>query len=121
MSEQDEPPAGAQPQLDIAAIQREAKQFAQIAVEKDEQYRTIDETIRLKRAEEEIVIRQFVTRYVMIFYGIFLAAVTLLIYFSPFIIDDWVDMANWIRDLVLSAVLPIITLVLGYYFGSSSR
>ncbi len=33
----------------------------------------------------------------------------------------WKDVAGQATDLIKSAVLPVVTLVLGYYFGQSTR
>jgi len=33
----------------------------------------------------------------------------------------WKDVASQATDLIKSAVLPVVTLVLGYYFGQSTR
>jgi hypothetical protein len=35
--------------------------------------------------------------------------------------DGWSGAVSDIEDLVKAAVLPIVTLILGYYFGKSSK
>lgn len=35
--------------------------------------------------------------------------------------DEWSDLLKEAADLIKTAVLPIVTLVLGYYFGKSGR
>lgn len=48
-------------------------------------------------------------------------AVLVLLALQGWLTNDWEKVATEATDLVKSAVLPIVTLVLGYYFGQSDK
>jgi uncharacterized membrane protein YvlD (DUF360 family) len=52
---------------------------------------------------------------------IVIAAVLVILTLQGLLNGDWTQVATEATDLIKSAVLPIVTLVLGYYFGQADR
>lgn len=68
--------------------------------------------------------RSFIARAVMWAYVGIIAAGFILFAFRGLwaqSADNWTDAVKDIGDLIKTAVLPIVTLILGYYFGKSGK
>ena len=65
--------------------------------------------------------RSLIVRVVLIVFvvAVFLAVFGL--FFSPLVTNDWEKLNAQILDLLKSTVLPLVTLVFGYYFGKSGK
>ena len=65
--------------------------------------------------------RSLIVRVVL---SVFVIAVFLAVFglfFSPIVTKDWEKLNAQILDLLKSIVLPLVTLVFGYYFGKSEK
>ncbi len=117
--EQEDLEAVESPDEILKRIQRLRESVETRVEESDE----IDDRLRTMRAEEETEVRRFVTRVVIMGYGGVVAATILLVFgTNVYLGGAWPEeLSTWLRDLLLATVMPIVTLVLGYYFGSASR
>ncbi len=59
-------------------------------------------------------------RIIQIFVGA-VAAVLILLLLQGVLKGEWSTVASQAADLIKTAVLPIVTLVLGFYFGSRTK
>ncbi len=65
--------------------------------------------------------RSWIARRIILMFVIVIGAVMVLLMVQGWRSGDWSQVATEATDLVKSAVLPIVTLVLGYYFGQSDK
>jgi hypothetical protein len=64
------------------------------------------------------------SRIVAVVLGVFVVSVgvgVLFLFFSPVVTRDWEKLNAQILDLLKSIVLPLVTLVFGYYFGKADK
>lgn len=66
--------------------------------------------------DRSVIVRVVLTVFVI---AVFLAVFGL--FFSPIVTNDWEKLNAQILDLLKSIVLPLVTLVFGYYFGKSGK
>ncbi len=122
--------AGSVAQEDVLGLIEEAKRLQSDAaklkqnVEKEsDKSEEIDNRIKGMRAEEETEVRKFVTKTVISGYGSVIVGSIILVVLVFFAGGKTfpTELGEWLHDLLLATVLPVVTLVLGYYFGSSSK
>jgi len=65
--------------------------------------------------------RSWIARSIIIMFEIATVAVLAILLAQGVMSGDWPKVATEATDLIKSAVLPIVTLVLGYYFGQSDK
>lgn len=65
--------------------------------------------------------RSWIARQIIWMFVIAVTAVLVILALQGWLTQDWAQVATEATDLVKSAVLPIVTLVLGYYFGQSDK
>jgi hypothetical protein len=65
--------------------------------------------------------RSWIARWIIRMFVIVIAAVLVILTLQGLLNGDWTQVATEATDLIKSAVLPIVTLVLGYYFGQADR
>lgn len=70
---------------------------------------------------ERSAIRTHTTKVVIWLYAIILGAVVIFIIASGFITKDIDHTEAQLTDLIKTALIPIVTFVIGHYFGSTSR
>lgn len=63
--------------------------------------------------------RMFIARMIILFYILFILAFLLYLFARSFTLG--IDVSDQVSELLKIAVLPVVTLMIGYYFGSSSR
>lgn len=68
------------------------------------------------RASRLFIMRYVVTLYVTVVGSLFIANIA-----GAFLTSDWPSTSKNLFELVSTLVLPIVTLVLGYYFGREGR
>lgn len=65
--------------------------------------------------------RSWIARSIIVMFCIAIGAVLFILLVQGIASGDWTKVATEATDPVKSAVLPIVTLVLGYYFGQSDK
>jgi hypothetical protein len=65
--------------------------------------------------------RSWIARWIIRMFVIVVAAVLVILALQGILKGDWTQVASEATDLIKSAVLPIVTLVLGYYFGQADK
>jgi uncharacterized membrane-anchored protein len=65
--------------------------------------------------------RSWIARQIIWMFVIAVIAVLVILALQGWLTGNWEKVATEATDLVKSAVLPIVTLVLGYYFGQSDK
>jgi hypothetical protein len=65
--------------------------------------------------------RSWIARWIIRMFVIVIAAVLVILTLQGLLNGDWKQVAMEATDLIKSAVLPIVTLVLGYYFGQADK
>lgn len=99
---------------DVEALRRQLSearaQFAQTAT-------AIDRGMQQQEADD----RSMITRVVIQVFGASLGGVLLVIIIVAIASGEYVALAEKAIDLLKSVVLPIVTLVLGYYFGRAGK
>lgn len=63
--------------------------------------------------------RTFIARMIILFYIVFILAFLLYLFARSFALG--MDVSDQVAELLKIAVLPIVTLMIGYYFGSTER
>ena len=81
---------------------------------------SVDDEIRLLRNRHEDNVRTFVTKWVVSGF-IAVLAMVVVAYLAAGWFKTSTDAVAGAGDMVLKGYAPIVTLVLGYYFGSSKR
>lgn len=76
-----------------------------------------DSLIQMQTAQERGHVRSRVTLVVIWGYVVLLAAIVLYLVFRA---PDSTDVPNLLLELVKVAALPVVTFVIGHYFGSNS-
>lgn len=64
------------------------------------------------------------SRIVVVVLGVFVVSVglgVLALFFSPVVTREWEKLNAQMLDLLKSIVLPLVTLVFGYYFGKADK
>lgn len=108
MRERDQPPAGPETGPD----QRLGVSLEHVAAALEAVRRT---------AEREDDDRSWIARtIIVVFVGTIVAGLSILT-LEGWMTGDWTRTTAQVTDLIKSAVLPVVTLVLGYYFGRSGR
>lgn len=104
---------GGGPQLDLDALSRKGQQLRA-------------QTTRVS-AELDVIVRQeandrsMITREVMEKFGYAVLIVFGLLGIEGVMSKDWAEVSKQAVDLLKSVLLPVVTLVLGYYFGRASK
>lgn len=77
----------------------------------------------LKRREQtqEILDRSAITNTVMVVFGLALIGSLALLLLAGLLSGKWDTLAAAISDILKSVLLPVVTLVLGYYFGRGGK
>jgi cell shape-determining protein MreD len=70
---------------------------------------------------QQVIDRSWIAKAIIIVFVAAILAVLLLLLTEGVMTKDWTHAAAAASDLVKSVILPIVTLVLGYYFGQSDR
>lgn len=65
--------------------------------------------------------QSFIARFMMWVFGGSVAVTILAITFAPLITPDWKTLVPLLLEVIKIAVVPMFTLVLGYYFAKSGR
>jgi hypothetical protein len=65
--------------------------------------------------------RSWIAKWIIRMFVITVAAVLVILVLQGLLTKDWLQVSTEATDLIKSAVLPIVTLVLGYYFGQSDK
>ena len=65
--------------------------------------------------------RSLIVRVVLIVFVIAVFLAVFGLFFSPVVTNEWEKLNAQILDLLKSIVLPLVTLVFGYYFGKSEK
>ncbi len=103
----------------------EAQRKEQLGLQKRAEKLTVESALTADRieaiAQQEANDRSMITREVMQQFGIAVLAVFALLALSGFMSKDWSKTADQSVDVIKSVILPIVTLVLGYYFGKSAK
>lgn len=103
--------------------EQQSRELAELKARADEL--TIKAAATSGRAEaitqQEADDRSMITRHVMQQFGIAALAVFGLLALSGYLGKDWSKPAEQAVDMLKSVILPIVTLVLVYYFGRSSK
>lgn len=72
-------------------------------------------------AEREDDDRSWIARAIIrVFVGVLAVGLATLV-LNGLMTGDWQNVTTQVIDLIKSTVLPVVTLVLGYYFGRSGR
>lgn len=107
------PPAGAAPDQDVEALRR---QIAETRAQLAQTARAMDQG-QIQEVED----RSMITRVVILVFGGSIGAVLLAIVIAGIASGKAENIAAQAADLLKSVVLPIVTLVLGYYFGRAGK
>jgi hypothetical protein len=74
----------------------------------------VQQSSRVADAKSEAEDRSWIARLILwVFAGILIA--------EGIVTKEWTQVATQAADLVKTSVLPVVTLVLGYYFGRSGK
>ena len=65
--------------------------------------------------------RSFIARIVVLGFGGLIALVMMLSFVAALKTGEWHDFAATAVDLLKSVLLPVVTLILGYYFGRAAK
>jgi hypothetical protein len=98
---------------EIVALRR---QIAETRAQVQETARAMD-----SGQKQEADDRSMITRVVIIVFGLSMLAVLLVLVGSAVGSGKYEDLGDKAIDLLKSTVLPIVTLVLGYYFGRAGK
>jgi hypothetical protein len=113
------PPAAAEP----AASDRQSALAARIARVEESVNRAAqsvaEQQARTARQQEED--RSWIARWIIRVFVIVVGTALVILALQGLLTKDWDKVATEATDLIKSAVLPIVTLVLGYYFGQSNK
>jgi hypothetical protein len=60
-------------------------------------------------------------RNVMVMYVVVLVSLAFAVVFGAFRSNDWAAATGSLKEIATTFVLPVVTLVLGYYFGREGR
>lgn len=107
------PGAAAPPAEDVEALRR---QIAEARAQVQMTARAIDQGVAQETSD-----RSMITRVVIQVFGWSIAAVLLAILAAAYASGKWDTVSTQATDLLKSVVLPIVTLVLGYYFGRAGK
>lgn len=80
-----------------------------------------DAQIRVRRAEAEDKVRSFVTRWVVVAYLAAWGALLIMLCIASFVTPAAGNLLSAAADVLMKVALPVVTLVLGYYFGSARQ
>lgn len=81
-----------------------------------------DELARVGRgSDENRASRLFIMRYVVVIYATVLATSVASIFLEAYMSGNWDGTAGSMLNIASVMVLPVLTLVLGYYFGREGR
>ncbi|MFD2235384.1 hypothetical protein [Phaeospirillum tilakii] len=83
------------------------------SAEQDQPIATVDDRIKLSRASAEDKIRSRVTQWVVAVFLIQVSCATIVAVCLPGAVAS--------VEKIIGMAMPVVTLVLGYYFGSASR
>jgi type VI protein secretion system component VasF len=83
----------------------------------------VQDTVRVMDSgqKQEADDRSMITRVVIIVFGCSMLAVLAVIVLGSIMSQKYEDLGDKAVDLLKSTVLPIVTLVLGYYFGRAGK
>lgn len=65
--------------------------------------------------------RSWIARRLILIYIFALAVVVLMLAIQAYTANNWTFASSQAADLLKTALLPIVTLVLGYYFGQAGK
>lgn len=85
---------------------------------------TADEQDKLAKTQDRSMIAKWIVRGFVIIIGLFLLCVVLGVvgdYVWPDKMAKWRDGAALIKDVLSSILLPVVTLVIGFYFGVEKK
>jgi uncharacterized membrane protein YcjF (UPF0283 family) len=78
-------------------------------------------TVEDERNRQQAIDRSWIAKMIIYVFVGAVGAVLVLLFVQAFMTKDWTAVSGTASDLVKSTILPIVTLVLGYYFGQSDR
>jgi ABC-type dipeptide/oligopeptide/nickel transport system permease component len=78
-------------------------------------------TVEDERNRQQTLDRSWIAKMIIYVFVGAVGAVLLLLFVQAAMTKDWSSVSGTATDLVKSTILPIVTLVLGYYFGQSDR
>ena len=91
------------------------KRIAELENKNREVNQTVDEKISLERAKDQSFIAKLIIwTFVALISVMFIFVVVSALFQSP---DKWQAASKFLLEAVSSVMLPVVTLVLGYYFG----
>lgn len=82
---------------------------------------TAEKTLERVEREAETRDRSTVTMIVMVVFAVALLASIIVLVIASYASDNWSSLSQNVLDVLKSVVLPVVTLVLGYYFGRGGR
>lgn len=82
---------------------------------------TAEKTLERVEREAETRDRSTVTMIVMGVFAVALLASIIVLVIASFKSGQWYSLGEQVLDILKSVVLPVVTLVLGYYFGRGGR
>jgi hypothetical protein len=94
----------------IARVEETVNRAAQSVAEQ--------QTRAIQQQEQD---RSWIARSIIRMFVIVVGAALVILALQGWLTTEWDKVATEATDLVKSAVLPIVTLVLGYYFGQSDK
>jgi hypothetical protein len=72
-------------------------------------------------SDENRASRLFIMKNVMLIYVVVLVTLATSIFVGGFFSRDWATVSRGLTEVATTLVLPVVTLVLGYYFGREGR
>ncbi|MCS6855234.1 MAG: hypothetical protein NZ523_10850 [Elioraea sp.] len=82
---------------------------------------TAEKTLERVEREAETRDRSTVTMIVMVVFAVALLTSLVVLLVASYASQDWTNLSQNVLDVLKSVVLPVVTLVLGYYFGRGGR
>jgi surface polysaccharide O-acyltransferase-like enzyme len=71
--------------------------------------------------QERSAARSHATRVIVIVYALVMVATALFIIASGFLAGDFKEAIAELLDFIKTALIPVVTFVVGHYFGASNR
>jgi hypothetical protein len=104
-----------------SASDRQSALVARIARVESSVNRAIESVAQQQTRSVQQQDRSWIARWIIRMFVIVVAAVLVILTLQGWLTGDWTKVATEATDLIKSAVLPIVTLVLGCYFGQSDK